>query len=75
MPPKPVPWAHSESPLQTPLPHGIPTQKASPEHVQSTVWKENLVLSRETNFGHLKTSVANRRVPLEWAPFVKAKMN
>lgn len=59
-----------ESAPQTPLPPSIPTQKASPEHVQSTVWKENLLLSRETNFGHLKTSTANHRVPLECAPFV-----
>lgn len=70
MPPKPVMWAHSESPPQTPLPHSIPTQEASPEHMQNTVWKRNLVFSRETNFGHLKTSMANHHVPLECASFV-----
>lgn len=74
MPPKPVSQALSKSPLKTPLPHSIPRQEASPEHMQNIVWEENLVLSRETYFGHLKNSMANHHVPLECAPLNKMKM-
>lgn len=70
MPPKPVSWAHSESPPQTLLPYSTPSifPRAPAEH------------SVERKFGSFKRNKFwpcedLHHVPLECAPFVQARKN